>query len=151
MTKCPYVPPHEGAVDLPHLMLRQRATQHRQGKTSLVDKQLAKTDRNGRLGGRVAPVVNWATKEGNALTRPLMEKATGIDRDAYLLPFASRPLADAEALRRLDVNQAAPAARRKVALYATCYANWNVPGPAQAALKWRKQNGGQAGAGPPGC
>jgi glycerol-3-phosphate dehydrogenase subunit C len=151
MTKCPYVPPHEWAVDFPHLMLRQRATQHRQGKTSLVDKQLAKTDRNGRLGGRVAPVVNWATKEGNALTRPLMEKATGIDRDAYLPPFASRPLADDEALRRLDVNQAAPAAGRKVALYATCYANWNVPGPGQAAMKVLKHNGVAAEIVHPGC
>ena len=32
MTKCPYVPPHEWALDFPHLMLRYRAAELKAGK-----------------------------------------------------------------------------------------------------------------------
>ena len=32
MTKCPYVPPHEFNLDFPHLMLRARAQEAKQGK-----------------------------------------------------------------------------------------------------------------------
>ncbi|MCX8230705.1 MAG: glycerol-3-phosphate dehydrogenase, partial [Alphaproteobacteria bacterium] len=31
MTKCPYVPPHEFNLDFPHLMLRYRAAERKQG------------------------------------------------------------------------------------------------------------------------
>ena len=44
MTKCPYVPPHEWAVDFPHLMLRHRAVQARKKGIGLVDRELADTD-----------------------------------------------------------------------------------------------------------
>src|SRR6201997_707032 len=37
MTKCPYVPPHEFNLDFPHLMLRARAIEEKQGKISLAD------------------------------------------------------------------------------------------------------------------
>src|ERR1700742_5266637 len=60
MTKCPYVPPHEWALDFPHLMLRYRAAELKQGKASKIDQQLVETDRNGKIAGLAAPVVNWA-------------------------------------------------------------------------------------------
>ena len=37
MTKCPYVPPHEWALDFPHLMLRHRAVQARKKGIGFVD------------------------------------------------------------------------------------------------------------------
>src|SRR6201985_881737 len=58
MTKCPYVPPHEFDLDFPHLMLRYRAMEERRGKVDFADKQLAETDRNGRLAGIVSGVTN---------------------------------------------------------------------------------------------
>ena len=33
MSKCPYVPPHEWAVDFPHLMLRAKSKKFKEGKT----------------------------------------------------------------------------------------------------------------------
>src|SRR4249920_3238752 len=72
MTKCPYVPPHEFNLDFPHLMLRYRAVESRAGKVPLAERELSKTDRNGRLAGAVAPLANWASDTGNTLTRPLM-------------------------------------------------------------------------------
>ena len=58
MTKCPYVPPHEWDLDFPHLMLRHRAVEHRKGETPLVDRELAKMTRNGKLGSTLAGAAN---------------------------------------------------------------------------------------------
>src|SRR5882724_629594 len=87
MTKCPYVPPHPFNLDFPHLMLRYRAAELKAGKGSVIAKQLVKTDRNGKIGGAVAPLANWAVDTKNTLTRPLMETVAGIDREAALPKF----------------------------------------------------------------
>ena len=84
MTKCPYVPPHEFDLDFPHLMLRYRAMEAKQGGVTFGAKQLTETDRNGRLAGAVAGLANWASDTGNKLTRPLMESAVGVHREAEL-------------------------------------------------------------------
>src|SRR5690348_6023882 len=73
MTKCPYVPPHEFNVDFPHLMLRYRAVQLKKGVITFSALQLTQTDRNGKLAGVVAPLANWESERGNALTRPASE------------------------------------------------------------------------------
>jgi glycerol-3-phosphate dehydrogenase subunit C len=151
MTKCPYVPPHEWAVDFPHLMLRARAVEFSKGATAFVDRQLARTDRNGRLAQPLAALVNWATALDNGLTRPAIETVAGIDRQAYLPAYASKPLDRRADLDALPVNAAAPAAGRKVALYATCFANWNAPGPGEAAVRVLKHNGVATRVVYPGC
>src|SRR3954465_11106512 len=69
MTKCPYVPPHEFDLDFPHLMLRYRAAEQKQGNLSFVERQIVETDRNGRIAGAVAPLANWASDRANKLTR----------------------------------------------------------------------------------
>jgi len=115
MTKCPYVPPHPWAVDFPHLMLRYRAADFREGKLAWPQRQLVETDRNGRLAGAVAPLANWASRTGNALTRPVMEKLADIDRRAELPKFHGRsftqraksaaPVRDAATLSRDAVER----------------------------------------------
>src|SRR5512134_1670467 len=82
MTKCPYVPPHEFNLDFPHLMLRYRAKQFKEGGISFVHRELGKTDRNGKLARLAAPLVNWASDEKNGATRGLMEKVAGIHHEA---------------------------------------------------------------------
>src|ERR1700731_1173523 len=77
MTKCPYVPPHEFNVDFPHLMLRYRAVELKEGKVPWARTELGKTDRNGELAKYVAPLANWASDRKNTLTRPLLEKVAG--------------------------------------------------------------------------
>jgi glycerol-3-phosphate dehydrogenase subunit C len=74
LTKCPYVPPHEWNLDFPHLMLRARAIETRKNGVKWNEAALTQTDRNGKLAALAAPIANWASKEDNALTRPLMEK-----------------------------------------------------------------------------
>jgi glycerol-3-phosphate dehydrogenase subunit C len=140
LTKCPYVPPHEFDLDFPHLMLRARAIEHRKGKTSFVDKQLAETDRNGKLGGFFAGLANIATKDGNPV-RGVMSATLGIDTRAHLPEFAPEPLSNKSRVGLPTANAAAPAFGRKVALYATCYGEFNDQTPGEAAIKLLSHNG----------
>lgn len=151
MTKCPYVPPHSFNVDFPHLMLRARAIEFRKGQRSLADRELAKTDRNGRLAGHVAPIANWVTKIENKLTRPVIEKVAGIDRRAELPEFVSQSFERWAATTETPVNREAPAFGRQALLYATCYVNFNTPGIGRATHRVLAHNGVDMEVAHPGC
>ena len=58
MVTCPYVPPHEFAIDIPKLMLRHRAKSFKEGKVGFKEKQIAEIDRNGKLGQKIRPISN---------------------------------------------------------------------------------------------
>jgi glycerol-3-phosphate dehydrogenase subunit C len=152
MTKCPYVPPHEWNIDFPHLMLRGRMAEAKQGKTNWTAQQLAEMDRNGKLAGAIAPIANWGAKRSNKLTRPLMERTLGIDREAELPKFASRTLVKRARTTTLTPNSAAPAyGKRKAALFATCFVNYNKPETGEAALKVLNHIGIEMRIDYPGC
>lgn len=151
MTKCPYVPPHSFDLDFPHLMLRARAVQHRKGQTPFMDRQLAEMDRNGRLGTMAAGLANWATKEGNGLTRPAIEKVTGIDARAHLPPFMEIPLTRQAPGLVPAPNPDGPAFGRKVAIYAGCHDEFNDGGPGIALVKVLAHNGVQVRIEHPDC
>jgi glycerol-3-phosphate dehydrogenase subunit C len=126
MTKCPYVPPHAFNLDFPHLMLRYRAMEDHQGKIAFADKQLAATDRNGKLAGMVSGLVNRATRRGNKTVGPILRSAAGLHPDAELPKYASQPLVNLAA-ETPALNRQAPAFGRKAVLYATCFGNYNSP------------------------
>lgn len=151
MTKCPYVPPHSFDLDFPHLMLRHRAVEHGKGNTSFADTELARMDRNGKLGSMVAGLANWATREGNGLTRPLIEAVAGIDRRAHLPPFMETPLYNKGPAIIPAPNPDGPAFGRKVALYAGCHDNFNDGTPGEAAIKVLAHNGVQVRVEHPDC
>jgi glycerol-3-phosphate dehydrogenase subunit C len=135
MTKCPYVPPHEWAVDFPHLMLRHRAAKRKAEGGKGLREQLGETDRNGKLAKPVAPLANWASRRGNVLTRPAMAAVLQIDRDAELPLYHSRTATDL-AKDAPAADLAGPSAgKRKAVIYATCFAQYNQPSTAEAALK----------------
>lgn len=139
LTKCPYVPPHEFNLDFPHLMLRYRAVELKKGEVPQTVKQLTKTDRNGEIASRMAGLANWASKEGNSLTRPLMQATVGVHKDAALPKFTNLPLS--ERTEGPTVNVDAPAVGRKAVLYATCFANYNNPNIGTAAREILAKNG----------
>jgi glycerol-3-phosphate dehydrogenase subunit C len=141
MTKCPYVPPHEWALDFPHLMLRYRAVEAKEGLVPLAARELTRTDRNGKLAGMVAPLANWASDRHNKLARPAMEKITGIDRNAALPAYHGRTFAMRAKRNAPPVDAAAPAAGRKAVLYATCFVNYNNPSIGEAAQAVLAKNG----------
>ncbi len=144
MVKCPYVPPHEFNLDFPHLMLRARAVDAKQGKVSFAAKQLSATDRNGKIGCRVSGVANWACRCSNGLTRPLMQAAAGIHRDAALPEFSDKPLVEKSKDLTPDINNQAPAFGRKAVIYATCFGNYNNTAIGEATIKVLAKNGVEA-------
>jgi glycerol-3-phosphate dehydrogenase subunit C len=125
MVKCPYVPPHEFNLDFPHLMLRARAAEAKQGKVSFAAKQLTKTDRNGKMGCAASGLANWACSCSNSLTRPVMQAALDIHKDAALPEFSNTPLTEQARDKAPDINKDAPAFGRKAVIYATCFGNYN--------------------------
>ena len=141
LTKCPYVPPHEFNLDFPHLLLRYRAVEMKKGQVGAMDRQMTETDRNGRLGTRLSGIANWACSTANHLTRPVMERIAGIHKDAELPAFAKTPFTDLAKTDIPAVNRDAPAFGRKVALYATCFGNYNEPDIGVAARKVLAKNG----------
>ena len=135
LTKCPYVPPHPFDIDIPHLILRYRAAKARSGEKDFVREQLGKTDRNGKLAKPVAPIANWATARKNTPLRKLLEAIAKIDAEAVLPKFNSKTASD-RLKSPLAPNPAGPAfGQRKVALYATCFVDYNAPDTAVAAAK----------------
>lgn len=148
MTKCPYVPPHEFNLDFPHLMLRYRAIEHRKGAVGWASKQMAQTDRNGKLAGLVAPLANWALDDKNGMTRGVMESVAGVHKEAALPKFNSQTLVS-EAAPSIDSK--APAHGRKAVLYATCYGNFNNPEIGRATRAVLARNGVETEVVHPSC
>lgn len=128
MTKCPYVPPHPWNVDFPHLMLRAKAARFKRGETSFRDRLLTGTDRLGRLA--TLPVVVQAVNKTNTspTLRSWMEKALGIAKQAELPPYARKRFRKtAKTSREWPVRDGARTPG-KVAIFATCYIDYNEPG-----------------------
>jgi len=140
MTKCPYVPPHDFDLDFPHLMLRARAVEAKKGGVSFAERQLTKTDRNGRVMSGMAGLANWASNRKNRLTRPVLQAVAGIHRNAELPMYHSKTLLD-RARAAPEIDTAAPGFGRKAVLYATCFSNFNEPGIGLSARAVLARNG----------
>ncbi|MBU6443625.1 MAG: glycerol-3-phosphate dehydrogenase [Alphaproteobacteria bacterium] len=152
MTKCPYVPPHEFNLDFPHLMLRYRAAEAKKGNTNTIARQLGEMDRNGTLARVASPVINWASEKSNGLTRPLMAAVADIDRDAVLPKFHSKTFVAADRGDPITANASAPAyGKRKAAIFATCFANYNRPQTGMAARAVLNHLGVATRVAYPGC
>ncbi|OGA21961.1 MAG: Fe-S oxidoreductase [Betaproteobacteria bacterium RIFCSPLOWO2_02_FULL_67_19] len=128
MTKCPYVPPHPWNVDFPHLMLRAKAVKFRAQGASLRDRLLSSTDALGKLAAIpvVAQSVNALNRNGAA--RVLMEKAIGVHRARELPPYASARFRSRAAHSQPFAVKNGAHAPGKVAIFSTCYVNYNEPG-----------------------
>lgn len=129
MTKCPYVPPHEWNVDFPHLMLRAKAVKFRKGEVRGRDRLLTSTDLVGSLAGIpvVAQVVNAANRLKPA--RQLLDKVLGVHPEAILPEYHSSTLRKrlrSHQPKAVEPEMAGPT-RGRVALFTTCYGNYNEP------------------------
>jgi glycerol-3-phosphate dehydrogenase subunit C len=129
MTKCPYVPPHEWNLDFPHLMLRAKAVKYKKGDVKLRDRILTSTDRVGRLAS--IPVVSAVVNQVNRtqVGRELLEEVLQVHKDARVPQYHSKTLRKRLAAKRGAQAEGTPAGRTtgKVALFATCYGNYNEP------------------------
>ena len=133
MTKCPYVPPHEFDLDFPHLMLRYRMLQKKNGEISNTTKQLAKIDRNAKIGVFLSGIVNWVSNVKNTLFRKILELFTGIDRRVVLPKYNSETFSNY--FKKFKKNIVGKDTNRKVVIYSTCFVNFNKKNTGEAALK----------------
>jgi glycerol-3-phosphate dehydrogenase subunit C len=134
-------------------MLRYRAAEVRAGKTDFTARQLAEMDRNGRLIEPIAPLANIATSRKTPLTRPLMEATLGIDKRAELPKFHTKTFVMADRGDPIRANESAPAyaAKKKVAIFATCFVNYNKPKTGLAARAVLNHIGVETKVAYPGC
>ena len=128
LSKCPYVPPHPWNLDFPHLMLRAKAVKFKKGEVTFRDKLLSATDALGKLATIpvVVQTVNALNKSPAA--RGVMDSVLKIHKDRKLPEYAGskfRPNAAASHPYPVRDGKNTPG---KVAIFSTCYVNYNEPG-----------------------
>ncbi len=141
-TKCPYLPPHEWAVDFPHLMLRAKAYRFREGDTKWRDRLITTTDTVFKTLSTpgIGQIANGAI--GNSTMRSVADKMIGVHPNAPVPKFHTKTLS-----RRLDAEQSVEAppqptdrTRGKVAIFVTCYGEHNEPEVVQDMVAVLKHN-----------
>jgi len=141
MTKCPYVPPHPWNVDFPHTMLRAKAIKFRNGEVGAGEKLLASTDTHGQFAG--IPIVVQAVNAMNKTkpVRNLLDKTLHVHPNAWLPELATKRFrwsAERGSTSTPVVNgERTPG---KVAIFSTCYVNYNEPGIGFDLIKLLKHN-----------
>ena len=141
MTKCPYTPPHAWNLDFPHLMLRAKAIKHQKGEVSAKEKFLASTDTHGSFAG--IPIVVQAVNAINKtkVARKLMDSQLDVHPDAWMPTLAPQRFRWGRAMSNIAfpaVNgQRTPG---KVAIFSTCYVNYNEPGIGEDLIKLLDHN-----------
>ena len=141
MTKCPYVPPHEWNVDFPHLMLRAKAVKFQNGEVGLRDKFLSNTDGLGMFAG--IPIVTQTINAVNKtqVMRKAVEAVIWVDANAWLPEFAPKKFRAGAAASKPHEIKNGERTPGKVAVYATCYVNYNEPGIGHDLLALLDHNG----------
>ena len=127
MTKCPYVPPHPWNVDFPHVMLRAKAIKSKKG-IRFRDRLLSSTDAMGKLAAIpvVAQTVNAINRNG--IARSAMQGMLGVHKERELPSYAPRKFRSSASRSRSFPVKNGENTPGKVAIFATCYANYNEPG-----------------------
>lgn len=140
MTKCPYVPPHPWNLDFPHLMLRAKAVKFKKGEVTFRDKLLSSTDTLGKLASIpvVVQAVNAVNK--NPGTRKIMEDTLGIHKDRILPEYTSDTFRSGPKPNNSFPVKDGKNTPGKVAIFSTCYINYNEPGIGRDLLKILEHN-----------
>ena len=135
MTKCPYTPPHEWNLDFPHLMLRAKAIKFKKGEVHASEKFLASTDTHGSFAG--IPIVVQAVNAVNRTktARKLMDSALGVHPDAWMPELATKRFRWSAEKSKSTVVTNGQRTPGKVAIFSTCYVNYNEPGIGHDLLK----------------
>ncbi len=128
LTKCPYVPPHEWNLDFPHLMLRAKAVHFRKHGASFRNRMLSSTDTIGSLAG-IPIVVNAVNAVNRSKSmRGVLENTLGVSRDARLPAYHSDTARKRYRSGARGEAKAGSNTTGRVALFTTCYGNYNEPG-----------------------
>ena len=140
MSKCPYVPPHEWNIDFPHLMLRGKAVKYNKGETTLRDRILSSTDILGKIASIPVVVEAVNTSINAPVTRKFIDSILGIHSDRELPPYTSKKFRsntkNDESFEVINGKNTSG----KVAIFSTCYINYNEPNIGHDLIKILKFN-----------
>ncbi len=141
MTKCPYVPPHPWNLDFPHTMLRAKAIKFKNGEVGAGEKLLASTDTHGQFAG--IPIVVQTVNALNKTkpVRQVLDSALGVHPEAWLPEMATSRFRwrAKKAGRATQVTNGARSPG-KVAIFSTCFINYNEPGIGHDLIKTLEHN-----------
>lgn len=141
-TKCPYLPPHEWALDFPHLMLRAKAQKFKNNDTKWRDRIITSTDPifDAISTPGIAQMANAAA--GSKTLRKAGEALFGLHQDAPLPHFSPKALTKTLPGTMGDDASITATERTtgKVAIYVTCYGDHNEPQMVEDLVAVLQQN-----------
>jgi glycerol-3-phosphate dehydrogenase subunit C len=137
--KCPYTADegHAWQIDVPRLLMREKAQRSRRNGVSLQDRVLGEPQMLGRLtAGPPARLANFVN--ANRLVRKAMQATAGIAAEFPLPTFGETSFA-----RWLDRHEPLSGAgtRGTVSLFASCLTDYNFPHIAASAVLVLEKNG----------
>jgi len=136
---CPYTPPHQYALDFPHLMILWKKRLAMERGVRWRDRLLIMTDLMGRAGSLTAPLTNRLLE--NRMVRRLMELIAGVHHERLVLHFSTETFPRWFARRVQPANLTVPI--RKVALFSSCLVNYQATDVGKAAVQVLEKNGVQ--------
>lgn len=123
--RCPYTPPHDFMLDFPGLMQRAKAIRAKTAGITLSDRFMSDTDTMGSIVSPVAPLVNFFNRFSPV--RLIMELVLGVHRKAKLPKFHKQNFVRWFQRRHGSVLRPHRDPIGKVAIFATCFVNYNDP------------------------
>ncbi|MDC4222849.1 MAG: hypothetical protein MPW15_01025 [Candidatus Manganitrophus sp.] len=116
-------------------MLLGKAERAKTHRPTFRDRILVDTDWVGRWGRRLAPLLNWANSV--RAVRLLLHRWFGIHKERILPKIATETFTEWRA--KNPPPKTSPAAK-KVALFHTCYVNYNAPDIGKASVQVLEKN-----------
>ena len=138
MVSCPYVPPHEFAIDIPSIFIRYKALENKKNN-DLISSQIAKTDLNGRIGIYFSTILNFFLNKKRMLFRKILSLIVGIDTSATLPKFnkTSFKKSFAKYSKKFEFKKHY---NEKILVFNTCYINYNDSKIGEALVKVLEKN-----------
>lgn len=138
MVSCPYVPPHEFAVDIPSIFIRYKAVENKK-KTDLIASQIAKTDMNGRIGVFFSIIVNFMLSKRRKFFRKFLSLFLGID------PSVALPKFNKNSFKKFFNSYKKKFGfkklyNEKIIIFNSCYVNYNDSKIGEALIKVLEKN-----------
>ena len=138
MVSCPYVPPHEFAIDIPSIFIRYKAIENKKN-TNLIDSQIAKTDLNGRIGVYFSIISNFFLNKRRIFFRKILSLFVGIDASVTLPKFNKISFKKffASYKKKFEFKKHY---NEKILIFNSCYVNYNDSKIGKALVKVLEKN-----------
>ena len=138
MVSCPYVPPHEFAIDIPSIFIRFKAIENKK-KAHLIESQIAKTDLNGKIGINLSTIINFLLDKRRKLLRKILSLFTGIDA-SVTLPKFNKVSFKKFFIKYKEKFEFKKHYNERVLIFNSCYINYNDSKIGEALVKVLEKN-----------